>query len=148
MTRRTLAPAALLGAVLAGVFTLAPAWTQAAGLDVWNYRAVEREHAAEVERCEALADEMADLARRNAVKRGVICDLRAGRVDLAGAAAEFLRLEEARPHQLASMRAQFPDGSDLKRAARSVLVWARCRGGVSPAEMAKLEAAFKAQFPG
>lgn len=148
MTRRTLVPAALLGAALLAVFTLAPAWTQAAGLDVWNYSAVEREHAAEVERFEALTDEMDDLARRNAVKRGVICDLRAGRVDLAGAAAEFLRLEEARPRLLASLRAQFSDGPDLKRAARSVLIWARCRGGVPPAEMTKFEAAYKALYPG
>lgn len=147
MTRRGLA-AGLAGLALpAGLFA-SPGWTRDAGLDVWNLPGLTRQCEAEVCRGDDLDAQTDDLHRRNVIKRGVLAELADGRLDLAAAAAEFLALDAADRWTLTALRVQFPDGPDLKRAARSVLVWAEARAVSAPDLLRRLEAEFRSLYPG
>ena len=147
MTRRTLAPAGLAAAALAAGLIACPSWTRAAGLDVWNLPELTRQCDEEEARRDGLADRRDNLFRRNAAKRAAAAELAAGRLDLAGAAAEFLAADATCPVALEALRFQFRDAPDQKRAARAVLVWVKYRSGLPADDLARLEAEFRALYP-
>lgn len=147
MTRRGLA-AGLAGLALPAALVASPTWTRDAGLDVWNLPGLHDQCQAEVCRGDDLDSQTDDLHRRNLIKRGVLVELADGRLDLAAAAAEFLALDAADRWTLTALRVQFPDGPDLKRAARSVLVWADARAATAPDLLPRLAAEFRALYPG
>jgi hypothetical protein len=147
MTRRTTASAGAVGVALVAGLTLNPTWTRAAGLDVWNLPELNRRCDEEVSRRDHLDDRTHQLHRRNVLKRAIAAEVAAGRLDLAVAAAEFLALDGADPQSLAGLRIQFPDGPDLRRAARGVLVWVRVRVAPPADRLTRLDAEYRALYP-
>lgn len=148
MTRRVFTLTVLGLGTTAAALAAAPDWTRAAGLDVWSLPDLHQRLDDEAARRGQIEDARGELSRRNRVKQAVMAGLAAGQLDLRGAAAEFLALAETRPMTLRAMRAQFPDGPDERRAARSVLVWAKGPRGVPADVLARLEAEFRTLYPG
>jgi hypothetical protein len=116
-------------AVLAGItaalglaHAVAPEWSHAAGLDVWNVSEAEADHRAEVDRHAALDDRHADLRVKVGLARCLTEQLIDGRVSLADAAAEVLRANRSRPEFLFVLRQEYPDAAtDRELAARYLL---------------------------
>lgn len=147
MTRRTYALAVLAVGAPAVAVAASPSWTRQAGLDVWNLPGLNRWWDEEVARQDRIAVDRDEYARRTRVKRAVMAEVAAGQLDLAGAAAEFLALDAARPMHLTALRYQFPDGPDERRAAQAVLLWARGPWSVPPEVADRLEAEFRTLYP-
>lgn len=140
LTRRRLAALAF-APVVAGL-AADPTLVQSLGLDVWNYRALERE-AAEAEAAgRDLTAEAVDVNQRIELKEALIGDLIAGRTTLAEVTTQFAALNEPRPHYQEVIRTHFPGRTDKEKLARSVIEYARPRitDAAEDQVMARLEA--------
>jgi hypothetical protein len=115
---------ALLGATLAGLAQYRPAWAADHSLDWWNLADL-REQTRRDERELAECDQgKAERAARQAARAAVIKDLRAGRLSLAQAAAEFLRLVAGiSPVQPQLIKADAA-ATELEHVCRQVVSWA------------------------
>jgi hypothetical protein len=107
--------------------TAAPGWTRAAGLDVWNLPALEREMKAGVAESRRLDEELGCTFRRQGVKEVLVADLVAGRATLAEVAAAFTDLDRSQPWFPDALRVDHPGESDRELVARCVLGYAQSR---------------------
>jgi hypothetical protein len=135
----TAAVAALLTA------TAAPGWTRAAGLDVWNLPALEREMKAGVAESRRLDEELEHSARRQGVKEALVANLIAGRTTLAEVVADFAELDRCQPWFPEALRVGHPGRSDREVTARAVVEYALSRVA-DPAKRAEVRRRLEAEL--
>lgn len=98
----------VLSALLGGLSYAYPTWTQDAGLDFWNFPALEAELATETRLEQEFVHKREVVHNTLAYRSGVTDDLIAGHITLDEAAAQFLAFNEADPQRGAATRLFFP----------------------------------------
>jgi hypothetical protein len=128
---------------------VAPEWSRAAGLDVWNTGVARAELAVEVARGDDLAARNATVREQIRGSEGVARRLAAGRLTLAAAADEVAALNADRPGWEDGLRFIYRDAPTPRhRAARYAMAkLERVDAAAWAAESARLEAEYRA-LPG
>lgn len=124
--RKYLLPLVLV-VVAVGVLAANPVWATAAGLDVWNVPALQRQMATIEEHNRALAVAADDVKERIEAKEQLIRDLIAGRATLAQVTAAFLAINEGSPVCMKVIRQTFAGATDYEKHARNVVSFALAR---------------------
>jgi hypothetical protein len=91
-------------------------------------------------------EERQNLLARNAIKRSIVAELVAGRLELSQAADGFLEVDRGRSRFTEELRSQYGGGSIREREARSVMAWARCSNRCCADLERRLEQEFQEQF--
>jgi len=150
--RPGLASAATLSGIvltLGLAHAVAPEWSRAAGLDVWNTGSARAALAAEQSRGADLDELNANVEAQIRGSEGVARRLGAGRLTLAAAADELLALNADRPGWEDGLTFAYPDAPTPRhRAARYALAkLSRTDAAAWAASAARLEAEYRA-LPG
>ena len=98
---------------LAAAHLLAPDWSRGAGLDVWNYAALEEHRRAAVEARQEMNATAERAARRRAVADQLAVRLAAGELPLDAVAGDLLALYSTDPAARCGMETYRRPGEDL-----------------------------------
>lgn len=153
LTQLLLSPRLALGAVLAlaglTLFAADPHWVTAAGLDVWNAPALQREYEEGVERSRGLDADGDKILCRIEVKEALVQQLIDGRITLAEVSARFLAMNRTYADQMQTLRHAYPDITDAERSARNVVTFVQARmNGLPPARKAEVALRVAGEFHG
>lgn len=149
-------PGIASAATLAGIVltlglahVVAPEWSRAAGLDVWNAGAARADLAATLARGDDLEEQNQHILDQIRGSQGVVRRLGAGRLTLAAAADELAALNAGRPGWADGLAFAHPDAPTLRhRVARYALAkLSRVDPAAWAAAAARLEAEYRA-LPG
>lgn len=126
MRRRTTWLGGIAAAALASPFL--PDWLTAAGLDVWNAPALERQMAANRRNIAAIDAELAEVREHVRAKELLANELLAGRLSLDEVTDRFEEMLHTHERVLIGLRCRYPDAAnDRVRVARHVVDYARVR---------------------
>jgi len=121
--------AAMFGVAAAVVATslMAPKWTQAAGLDVWDLPALQNQIENSARKDLIMNAEFEDNRTRMALKKQLIEDLLAERASLKEVTARFLTINRTQESCTFAIRAGYKGATDEEKTARNVISFAVLR---------------------
>jgi hypothetical protein len=127
-------------------------WASAAGLDVWNYRKLERQLAEQEEIDARFAIEYETVSQRIAVKEALTADLVAGRVSFADVLERFQKLNGDHPATLVLLMGAFQVSDAREATARSVIEYVERHPAASAAQrsaaLGRIAVEYGRLFPG
>ena len=103
---------------------LAPDWTKAAGLDVWNVPSLRAQVESDTRQGAGISFEIEESRRRFILKEEIIDDLLSDRITLKDATAQFLTLNEHHSGAMMVIRAAYRGATDEESTARNVIALA------------------------
>jgi hypothetical protein len=123
--RPGIASVAVLAGITAALVTahaVAPEWSRAVGLDVWNLSAAEADQRESADRRDELAAQHEQLRQRVAVADHLCTQLIDGRVRLAEAADEVIEVNRDRDAFFFVLRLEHPDATTDRELAACYLI--------------------------
>jgi hypothetical protein len=106
---------------------IAPKWTQAAGLDVWNLPTLQNQLETSVQNDRDMNAEIENNRNRLSLKTRLIDDLLAQRTSLKEVTAQFLIINQARQSTAFAIRKAYEGATDEEKTARNVISLASLR---------------------
>jgi hypothetical protein len=143
----------VLGVASCGLFVAEQfGWAAAAGLDVWNYRKLERQLAEQEEIDARFAIEYDSVSRRIAVKEALTAELVEGRSSFAEVLEKFQSINGEHPGTIALLTRVFHVSDPREATARSVIEYVQRHSSSSAAQrsaaLSRIAAEFGRMFPG
>jgi hypothetical protein len=102
---------------------VAPDWTKAAGLDLWEVPALRNQTANYAKHCSELNEEIEESRNRVAIKEHLIELLVSGEMSLKDVTDEFLELNRGHNNYMIMIRRTFNGSTDREKIARNVLAF-------------------------
>ncbi len=103
---------------------IAPKWTQAAGLDVWELPALRNEIETTVKSNRAMTAELEENKMRLAFKQELIDGLLTQRASLKEVTNQFLLINQSQSASICAIRATYKGATDEEKTARNVISFA------------------------
>jgi hypothetical protein len=122
-----------------------PEWLRALGIDCCGFADVQEREKVEQKREMRLDEALTESERSEPLRRAILADLRAGRLDLFAAAAAYQELNQLQPSLEKILVRENPQMSAGERACRQLLRWIEVEGYHTPA-LRELHARLAAQL--
>lgn len=102
---------------------VAPEWTVAAGLNIWEAPALSQEIETCSKHCGMVSEQIEESKNRAAIKEHVIDLLIDGQMRFKDAADQFLELNRGLPGHMATIRRSYEGATDEEKTARNVMAY-------------------------
>jgi hypothetical protein len=110
-----------IGTAVICTHLLAPNWTKAAGLDVWNVPSLRSQVESDTREGLGLSFEIEESRRRFVLKEQIIDSLLSEQISLKEATAQFLALNENHKPAMMVIRTTYKGATDEESTARNVI---------------------------
>lgn len=135
-----------IGVTVICAHLLAPDWTKAAGLDVWNVPSLRSQVESDTREGLGISFEIEESRRRFVLKEHIIDRLLSERMTLKEATAQFLILNENHTSAMMVIRLTYRGATDEESTARNVIALAIPRIEGTFVEKAAILARLKYEF--